>query len=151
MLDIDDELLRRQAKEEEQSKSDLDTQFEDAGDGHDKEMVTPIDPINPSIDLDPDIPDRDYAEYYISLVKRTVRKEDSFVRQVFYTVLSKDSDSPLNLGVLATTSWGKTYGIIQTLQYFQDKSIWYIGSMSPKVIIRQHGVLVDSNNQPLKP
>jgi hypothetical protein len=52
---------------------------------------------------------------------------------------------------LATTIWGKTYGIIQTLQYFQDRSIWYIGSMSPKVIIRQHGVLVDSNNQPLKP
>ena len=107
--------------------------------------------IIPAIDLDPYIPNRDYAEYYINVVKRTVRREESFVRQVFYTALSKDSDNPLNLGVLATTSWGKTYGIIQTLQYLQDKSIWYIGSMSPKVIIRQHGVLVDGNNQPLKP
>jgi hypothetical protein len=75
--------------------------------------------IIPAVDLDPYIPDRDYAEYYINIVKKTVRREDSFVRQVFYTALSKDSDSPLNLGVLATTGAGKTYGIIQALQYFQ--------------------------------
>jgi hypothetical protein len=123
-------------------------QSDEGRNGHDRGEVAAIDP---SIDLDPYIPDKDYAEYFIKVVKRTVRREDSFVRQVFYTALSKDSDSPLNLGVLATTSWGKTYGIIQTLQYFQDKSIWYIGSMSPKVIIRQHGVLVDSNSKPLKP
>lgn len=144
-MSIDDELLMQQAKDEAESKS---KRFEEGGNGHDQELGPSIDP---SIDLDPHIPDRDYAEYYINVVKRTVRREESFVRQVFYTALSKDSDNPLNLGVLATTSWGKTYGIIQTLQYFQDNGIWYIGSMSPKVIIRQHGVLVDSNNQPLKP
>jgi hypothetical protein len=132
-------------------------QEENSGDGDDdsRERNNDADITNakiiPAVDLDPYIRDRDYAEYYINTVKKTVRKEDSLVRQVFYTALSKDSDSPLNLGVLATTSWGKTYGIIQTLQYFPDKDIWYIGSMSPKVIIRQHGVLVDSNNQPLKP
>ena len=117
----------------------------------DNEGPTINDNVDPSKDLDPYIPDRDYAEYYINVVKRTVRREDSFVRQVFYTALSKDSDNPLNLGVMATTSGGKTYGIIQTLQYFQDSGIWYIGSMSPRVIIRQHGLLVDSNYQPLKP
>ena len=107
--------------------------------------------IDPSIDLDPHIPDRDYAEYYINVVKKTVRREDSFVRQVFYTALSKDSDDPLNLAVLAKTSAGKTYGITETLKYFKDNSIWYIGSISPKVIVRQNGLLVDSNYQLLKP
>ena len=107
--------------------------------------------IDPSNDLDPLIPDRDYAEYYINIVKKTVRKEDGFVRQVFYVVLSKDSDDPLNLAVLATTGEGKTYGILQTLQYFPDDDIWYIGSMSPKVIVRQRGILVDSEYNPLKP
>src|SRR5262245_55661821 len=91
--------------------------------------------IDPSRDLDPHTPDRDYAEYYIKGIKKTVRREDSFVRQVFYTALSKDSDDPLNLAVLATTSEGKTYGITQTLQYVPDKGLWYIGSMTPKVIV----------------
>jgi hypothetical protein len=147
-MSIDEELLKQQAKEKAEPDFGSDTQFEEGRNGYDKGDSPPI---QPSVDLDPHIPDKDYAEYYINVVKRTVRKEDSFVRQVFYTALSKDSDSPLNLAVLATTSWGKTYGIIQTLQYFQDRGIWYIGSMSPKVIIRQHGVLIDSNNQPLNP
>ena len=107
--------------------------------------------VNPTIDLDPYIPDRDYAEFYMHTVKKTVRKEDGFVRQVFYAALSKDSDDPLNLAVLAATSEGKSYGILQTLQYFPDKDIWYIGSMSPKVIVRQRGVLVDGEYKPLKP
>jgi hypothetical protein len=64
--------------------------------------------------------------------------------------LSKDSDDPLNLAVLATTSEGKTYGILQTLHYFPDEDVWYIGSMSPKVIVRQRGVLVDSEYNPIK-
>ena len=116
-----------------------------------QKLIESDQPINPSVDLDPYITDRDYAEYYIRTVKKTVRREDSFVRQVFYTVLSKDSDDPLNLAVLAKTSAGKTYGITETLQYFSDKGIWKIGSMTPKVIVRQNGLLVDSNYKPLKP
>jgi hypothetical protein len=110
-----------------------------------------IEKISPNIDLDPHIPDRDYAEYYINVAKKTVRREDSFVRQVFYTALSKDSDDPLNLAVLAKTSAGKSYGINETLKYFNDKNIWFIGSMTPKVLVRQNGILVDANYQPLKP
>jgi hypothetical protein len=145
MVDIDDELLMQQSKEESEPTPVFGIQFEEGGSGHDKE------PIDPSTDLDPHITDKDYAEYYINVVKKTVRREDSFVRQVFYTALSKDSDDPLNLAVLATTSEGKTYGITQTLQYFLDKGLWHIGSMTPKVIVRQNGLLVDSNYQPLKP
>jgi hypothetical protein len=78
-------------------------------------------PIITKEDLDPYVPDRDYAEYYINVAKRTVRREDSFVRQVFYTALSKDSDDPLNLAVLAKTSDGKTYGITETLNISEIK------------------------------
>lgn len=124
--------------------------FEVTGDGNGRNKKESPE-INPTLDLDPYIPNRDYAEYYINTAKKTVRKEDGLVRQVFYAALSKDSDDPLNLAVLATTSEGKTYGILQTLQYFPDKDIWYIGSMSPKVIVRQRGVLVDSEYNPLKP
>jgi hypothetical protein len=40
---------------------------------------------------------------------------------------------------------------LETLKYFPERDIWTIGSMSPKVIIRQNGVLVDKDNKPLDP
>ena len=100
-------------------------------------------------ELDSKIPDRDYAESAIRTIKRTVKQEDSLVRQIFYTGISKDSANPINLAVLAPTSEGKTYAVLESLQYFPKQDIWKIGSMTPKVIIRLNGILVDSNNQPI--
>ncbi|MGA9153560.1 MAG: hypothetical protein WBZ36_23520, partial [Candidatus Nitrosopolaris sp.] len=94
--------------------------------------------------------DRDYAESVIRTIKRTVQQEDSLVRLIPYTAISKDTSNPINLAVLAPTSEGKTYAVLQSIQYFSKQDIWKIGSMTPKVIIRQNGILVDSNNQPLE-
>src|SRR5215469_17900304 len=54
-----------------------------------------------------------------------------------------------NLVIAAPTSEGKTYTVLQTLQYFPSEDVKYIGSMSPKVIIRQNSTLVDPHT--LKP
>jgi hypothetical protein len=100
-------------------------------------------------ELDSKIPGRDYAEFVIGTIKRTVKQEDSLVRQIVYTAISKDSANPINLAVLAPTSEGKTYPVLESLQYCPKQDIWKIGSMTPKVIIRQNGILVDSNNEPI--
>jgi hypothetical protein len=100
-------------------------------------------------ELDSKIPDRDYAEFVIRTIKQTVKQEDSLVRQILYTGISKDSTNPINLAVLAPTSEGKTYAVLESLQYFPEEDVWKIGSMTPKVIIRQNGILVDSSNQPI--
>ncbi len=105
--------------------------------------------IDPSKDLDPYISDRDYVEFIVKTIKRTVRCEDALVRQIVYTGLSKDSVSPINLAVLAPTSEGKTYPVLETIRYFPKYDVWKVGSMSPKVIIRQNGILVDNDNEPL--
>ncbi|MGD1836849.1 MAG: hypothetical protein ACPKPY_02170 [Nitrososphaeraceae archaeon] len=52
-------------------------------------------------------------------------------------------DDPLNLGVLAPTSEGKTYPIVESLKYFPDEDVLYIGQMSTKVLVRQRGTLID--------
>ena len=101
-------------------------------------------------ELDSKIPDRDYAEIVIRTIKRTVKQEDSLVRLIVYTAISKDTSNPINLAVLAPTSEGKTYAVLESIQYFPKQDIWKIGSMTPKVIIRQNGILVDSNNEPLE-
>ena len=70
--------------------------------------------------------------------------EDALIRQILYTGFSTYvEDDPINLGVLAPTSEGKTYAITESLQYFPDEDVLYIGQMSPKVLVRQKGILID--------
>jgi hypothetical protein len=101
--------------------------------------------------LDPPIPNGDHAEYVIKTVKKTVKQEDSLVRQIFYSALSGYTKDPINLGIIAPTSEGKTYPVIETLKFFPKDDVWLIGSMSTKLLVRQKGILVDENNEPIKP
>ena len=99
--------------------------------------------------LESEVPNKDYAEYVIQATKKDVKCEDYLVRQITYVALSKDSTNPLNLLILAPTSEGKTYAVTKTLEYWPDFEIMYIGSMSPKFLIRMHGETVDENNNPI--
>lgn len=125
----------------------------DNEDKYDKDRKSGVEEENSLIDpaqLETQIPDKDFAEFVIRTAKKTVKQEDSLLRQVFYVGLSVDSDNPLGLGIMAPTGEGKTYVIKEViLKFFPKKDIWVIGSMSPKVLIRQNGILVDSNNEPI--
>ena len=81
----------------------------------------------------------------------SVKQEDSLIRQIFSTALSADTKDPINLGILAPTSEGKTYPVIESLQYFPKSKIWYIGKMSPMVLVIQKGIIVDTNNESIEP
>jgi hypothetical protein len=89
------------------------------------------------------------AEYVISIINKMVKCDDGLVRATLYAGLSTYSLDPINLVIAAPTSEGKTYTALQTLEYFPTKDVKKYGSMSPKVIIRENGVLVDSRT--LKP
>ena len=92
----------------------------------------------------------DYFEYLIDCIKRTVKEEDALPRQIMYTVLSANGNDPINLGVLAPTSTGKTYPIIEAAKFTPlGKEVRIVGSMTPKVLIREHGVLVDKQGNPI--
>jgi hypothetical protein len=75
------------------------------------------------------------------------------VRLLVYAGLTAYSYNPLCIGIRAPTTEGKTYAVIQSiLKYFPKSDYALIGSISPKALIRQHGILVDKNNyQPLEP
>jgi hypothetical protein len=100
---------------------------------------------------DPRIPNRDCAEFVIRSVKKTIKQEDSLVRQVLYTCWSANTKDPINLGIMAPTSEGKTYPVIETLKFVPNEDVWKIGQMSTKVLVRQKGILVDRDGVPLKP
>lgn len=97
-----------------------------------------------------DVPDRDYAEFSIRTIKKTVKREDVLVRQIFYTGLSTYTFDPINLGIVAPTSEGKTYAVTRTMSVFPKEDVWNIGNMSTKVLVRQKGMLVDPNNNPIQ-
>jgi len=104
-----------------------------------------------SINIDiSEIPDRDYAEFIIRIIKKTVKREDVLVRQVFYTGLSTYTFDPINLGIIAPTSEGKTYVVTRALKPFPEEDVWNIGNMSTKVLVRQKGVLVDPHGNPIQ-
>jgi hypothetical protein len=65
--------------------------------------------------------------------------------------LSAYTNDPINLGIIAPTSEGKTYPVIESIKPFPKEDVWLIGSMSTKLLVRQKGVLVDKYNDPLKP
>ena len=92
------------------------------------------------------IPNRDFFEYIVKAVKKTVKCEDILIRQILYTGLSSYiKDDPLNLGILAPTSEGKTYPVEECIKFFPREDIYKVGSMSAKVLVRDKGILVDKN------
>ncbi len=130
---------------DEHIQEDIKKQFPDIENGNGKGKINSSKVIE-------SIPNNDLIEYIIESIKKTVKCEDSLIRQILYTSLSSYiEDDPINLGVLAPTSEGKTYAIIESLQYFPDKDIMYVGQMSPKVLVRQKGILIDKETgQPIE-
>ena len=92
----------------------------------------------------------DYFEFLIACIKRVVKEENALVRQITYTMLSAYCNDPINLGVLAPTSTGKSYPIKAVSEYTPGgKEVRIIGSMTPKVLIREQGLLIDKNGNPI--
>lgn len=100
-------------------------------------------------ELEEKIPDKDYAEYAVKVSKKIVRQEDALIRQIQDTGLSAGTSDPLNLGIMAPTSEGKTYPVIEVMKLFPKEQVWKVGHMSPMALVRQKGILVDENNEPV--
>src|SRR5215211_2033990 len=90
---------------------------------------------------------QDVVEYFIKIVKKTVKCEDVLIKQILYTGLSSYiQDDPINLGIMAPTSEGKTYPVEECIKYFSKQDIYKVGSMSAKVLVRERGIFVDGRN-----
>ena len=97
------------------------------------------------------ISDKKVFEFIIKTIQKTVKQENSLIRLIAYCGLSAYTKYPLNLGIMASTSEGKTYSVNEVMKYFPTQDIWMIGSMSPRVIIRNKGIQVDENYNPIGP
>ena len=97
--------------------------------------------------IDVPVIDTDHYEFVVNTIKKTVKCEDNLIRQIVLTGLSSKTDDPVNLGVMGPTSEGKTYPVTESMRYFPDQDVMNIGSMSPKVLIRQKGIIINSDTK----
>ena len=86
-------------------------------------------------------------KYLNSLIKN----DPTLINQLLRAYLSSYTNNPVNIGVLAQSSEGKTYATVQISNIFPKEDIVLIGRMSPTALIHQHGVLIDENNEPIEP
>ncbi|MDR4490206.1 MAG: bifunctional DNA primase/polymerase [Candidatus Nitrosocosmicus sp.] len=132
------------------NNSSLNTKNDDSKFNETRKINPRIEPV--SIDRESifdKIPDKKLAEYILSIIQKTVKREDSLIRLILYACLSTYTKDPLNLGLIAPTSEGKTYAVSEVIKLFPKQSVWMIGNMSPKVLIRDKGIMVDQNNEPI--
>lgn len=67
-----------------------------------------------------------------------------------YVFLSAYTNDPINLGIMADTSEGKTYAVIKVAEIFPKEDVIVVGRMSPTALIHQRGVLVDINGNQIE-
>jgi len=72
-----------------------------------------------------------------------IKNDPILVRQILRVCFSAYSNNPINLGVLAPTSEGKTYATVEVTNIFPSKDVIAVARLSPTALIHQNGILVD--------
>jgi hypothetical protein len=96
------------------------------------------------------VPNQNPLGYAIHVIEKTVKQDTSLVKLITYTGLSAYTSDPLNLAIIAPTAEGKTHPVEQTISKFCPEDVQRIGTMSPKVLIRQDGILVNEKNESIQ-
>lgn len=76
-----------------------------------------------------------------------IKDDPILVKQLVRVCFSAYTNNPINLGVLAPTSEGKTYATVQVTNLFPANDVIAVARLSPTALIHQNGVLVDENGE----
>jgi len=88
-------------------------------------------------------------DYVLSDLEKRVKRDRPTKLSVFFTGLSAYLPEPINLFLKGESGIGKTYNVVETLKYFPQEDIWFLGGLSPKALIHEHGVLLNKHGEPL--
>lgn len=92
--------------------------------------------------VDPELYDK-----FMSHLSRFIKRDEEAKNMVFLTALSAYTPDPINLFLRGESSIGKTYNVIETLNYFLEDDVWLLGGLSPTALVHSRGVLVDENDE----
>jgi hypothetical protein len=83
-------------------------------------------------------------------VKLTVKGEDELIDHILYTMFSAYTPEPLNLGILAPTSEGKTFPLLRCAELMPFEDLIVLGGATPTAFLYQKGILVNKFNEPIE-
>jgi len=88
-------------------------------------------------------------DYVLKDLDKRVKKDRVTKLSVFFTALSAYTREPINLFLKGESGVGKSYNVVETLRYFPREDIWFLGGLTPKALIHEHGVLLNKYGEPL--
>jgi len=91
-------------------------------------------------------PIKQIEDYLNSIIK----DDKKLVRKLLWCYLSTYTSNPINLGIMAPSSEGKTYATVEVSKLFPKEDIISVGRMSPTALIHQKGILVNENHNPIE-
>jgi len=86
-------------------------------------------------------------EYLFVDLNKRVKYDMVTKTSVLFSGLSAYLPEPLNLFEKGVSGVGKSYNAIQTLAYFPESDIWFLGGMSPKALVHQYSKLLDKDGK----
>jgi len=93
--------------------------------------------------------DKDAEQKISRYVNTVVKNDEDLTERLLYVCFSAYTNDPINLGVMADSSEGKTYSVTKVTGIFPKEDVIFIGKMSPTSLIHQRGILVDQNGKPI--
>jgi DNA-binding MarR family transcriptional regulator/uncharacterized C2H2 Zn-finger protein len=82
-------------------------------------------------------------------LEKRVKRDKPTKLSVFFTGLSAYLPEPMNLFLKGESGVGKSYNVVETLKYFSQEDVWFLGALSPKALIHSYGVLLNAEGEPL--
>lgn len=76
-------------------------------------------------------------------ISRTVKHDEILVKLSLIVMASTYTPNPLNLALEGPPSEGKTYALVRAAKVFPRGDVWDLGGMTPQVLTRDRGVLID--------
>ncbi len=83
--------------------------------------------------------DKNLVQKVSAILDKKIKKEEKNRLIVLFTYLSAYGSNPLNLFLKGESSTGKSYLAKSVAEYFPPEDVWFIGDMSPKALIHEHG------------
>lgn len=76
--------------------------------------------------------------------------EKILVKKILRVGFSAYTNNPINLGLMAPSSEGKTYAVVHVMELFPKEDVIFVGGMSPTAFIHARGIIVNENNEPIE-
>jgi hypothetical protein len=93
--------------------------------------------------------DGSILETILQDLDRRIKRDEATKLSVFFTALSAYTKEPINLFLKGESGIGKSYNVLQVLDYFPKSDVWKLGNISPKTLIHERGILMDKYGKPV--